>query len=178
MEVVAKLRYYRQSPRKVRLITDLIKGLNTSEALSELQFANKTAARQVIKLIQSAVANATHNFSLDANNLFIKNITVDSGPTLKRWRARAFGRASMIRKHMSHVTITLDEKVHGQRKRLEAEREPKPSTFSAGDVATKPSENEESPHITQERVESHDLKPSIQKKSMGFMPKIFRRKAG
>jgi len=110
MEVKAILKNYRQSPRKARLVANLVRGLNVLEALNQLKFKQKKACRQIAKLINSAKANAVHNFSLKPNNLYIKTITVDQGPTLKRWRARAFGRAGQIKKRTSHIKIILEEK--------------------------------------------------------------------
>ncbi|MBI4359499.1 MAG: 50S ribosomal protein L22 [Candidatus Jacksonbacteria bacterium] len=111
MEITAKLRHYRQSPRKVRLVTDLIRGKDAHTALNQLQFAGKRAALPIQKLLSSAMANAVNNFSLKKENLYVKKISVDGGPVLKRWMPRAFGRASEIRKRTSHVTIVLDEKI-------------------------------------------------------------------
>ncbi len=109
MEVNAKLRHLRMSPRKVRLVADVIRGMTTEEAEYQLMYLSKAASRPILKLLRSAIANAENNFKLDKNNLYIKQITVDQGPTLKRWRARAFGRAAEIRKRSSHVVIVLDE---------------------------------------------------------------------
>jgi len=109
MEVKAKVRYLRVSPRKVRLVIDMIRGKNVAEALDILTFSNKWAKRPIVKLLDSAVANAKHNFSLEEDNLYIKSIRADGGPMLKRWRPRAFGRASTIRKRTTHIEIILDE---------------------------------------------------------------------
>src|SRR3990167_3616596 len=109
MEVIAKLRYYRQSPRKVRLVTSFLHGSMLEDALINLRYMTKRAAQPIIKLIESAKANAIHNFSLDPKNLYVKSIIVDTGPTIKKWRARAFGKAATIRKRTSHVTVTLAE---------------------------------------------------------------------
>ena len=111
MEIKAKLRYYRQSSRKVRLVLELIKGLDSQDALAQLEFLNKRAARTITKLLKSALANAENNYSLDPSSLYIKKVYVDQGPTLKRWRARAFGRAASIRKRSSNVTLVLEEKL-------------------------------------------------------------------
>ncbi len=110
MEVKAKARFIRMSPRKVRLVVDLVRGMTVKEAQSQLKFMKKAAAVPVSKLLNSAVANAVHNFNLDAQNLYIKEILADGGPVLGRWRARAFGRAAPIRKRTTHISITLDEK--------------------------------------------------------------------
>lgn len=109
MEIKAKAKFIRMSPRKVRLVIDMIRGKQVEEALDILNFSNKWAKRPVIKLLNSAIANATHNFNLQKNNLYIKTIKADGGPMLKRWSPRAFGRAGMIRKRTAHIEIVLDE---------------------------------------------------------------------
>ncbi len=106
----AKLRFLRMSPRKVRLVVDLVRGLDVDKALAQLRFSQKDAARPVRKLIESAVANAVNNHKLNRESLFVESIAVDQGPTIKRFRPRAFGRATMIRKRMSHITLTLAER--------------------------------------------------------------------
>jgi large subunit ribosomal protein L22 len=110
MESKAKLRYLRMSPQKVRLVVDLIRDKNVGEALEILEFINKAAARPVSKLIKSAVANASQNESIDVDTLYVKNIYVDAGPTLKRIMFRAMGRANRILKRTSHISVVLDER--------------------------------------------------------------------
>ncbi len=110
MPITAKLRHLRISPRKVRLVTDLVKGLSVEEAEKQLKFLNKKAARPVLKLLNSAIANAQHNASLAKEILYVKDITVEPGPTLKRWRPRAMGRSAPIMKRTSHINIILDQK--------------------------------------------------------------------
>jgi len=109
--ITAKLKHLRISPRKVRLVTNLVKGLNIKEARQQLRFVGKRASEPVSKLLNSAVANAKNNAGLEEENLYISNITVDPGATLKRWRPRAMGRASSIMKRTSHITLTLKELV-------------------------------------------------------------------
>jgi large subunit ribosomal protein L22 len=109
MEVRARLRFVRVSPRKARLVADLIRGKGSGEALNILTFTKKAAAKILIKLLKSAVANATQKKTIDIDRLFIKKVTVDQGPTMKRYQPRALGRATMIRKRTSHITIILDE---------------------------------------------------------------------
>ena len=111
MEVTASLQQYRQSPRKVRLIADLIRGKRVSDALLELDFMVKRGAAPMKKLLSSAVANAENNFKLTRDTLVVKKITVDGGVTMKRSMPRAFGRAYPIHKRTSHITIILDEGV-------------------------------------------------------------------
>ena len=110
MKVIAKLNNLRISPRKVRLVADLIRGLDVSDAKVQLNFLIKRSSRPMLKLLNSAVANASHNFKLDENNLYISELIVNEGPTLKRIMPRAMGRAFYIRKRTSHITLVLEEK--------------------------------------------------------------------
>ena len=98
------------SPRKVRLVVNTIRGLSVSAAETRLSFLPKLAAQPVLKLLRSAVANAEHNFKLDKSNLYVRHIVADGGPTLKRFRPRAFGRAAPIRKRTTHISLILAEK--------------------------------------------------------------------
>jgi large subunit ribosomal protein L22 len=109
MEVRAVTRYVRISPRKARLVTELVKGKPVEEALTILRFVPKKAARLVDKTLRSALANAEQNSNIDVDTLYIKRIFVDGGPQMKRWRARAMGRATKIIKRSSHITVILDE---------------------------------------------------------------------
>jgi len=108
--IKAELKNHRQSARKVRLVADLIRGKKAEDALTLLTFTVKRASDPVRKLLESAIANASHNFDIKSNDLFVKEIRVDEGPTLKRFRARAHGRASAIRKRTSRILINLDTK--------------------------------------------------------------------
>lgn len=110
MEVIAKARYIRMSPRKVRLVADLVRGLDVTAAEAQLRFYRKAAAMPVLKAILSAKANAEHNFKIAPGVLYVKRIMVDGGPTLDRWRARAFGRAASIIRRSAHITVILDER--------------------------------------------------------------------
>jgi large subunit ribosomal protein L22 len=109
MRVRAQAKYIRQSPYKVRRVLDLVRGLPVEEARHVLSFTDRRAAGTVRKVLDSAVANAEHNHALDADELFIAHAYADEGPTLKRWRPRARGRATRIRKRTSHITIVVSE---------------------------------------------------------------------
>jgi len=111
MEVTAKLKFIRVSPKKVRLPAGLIRGLDVEKALMQLQFSKKNAALSLSKLLKSAIANAEENEDLKRNNLFVKEITVDGGPSLKRWMPKAMGRATPLVKRSSHITVVLAERV-------------------------------------------------------------------
>jgi large subunit ribosomal protein L22 len=110
MEVTARLRFVRVAPRKAQLVADLIRGKGSEEALNILVFTKKAASKIIIKLLRSAIANATQKKSIDIDRLYIKKITVDQGPTMKRFQPRALGRATTIRKRASHINIVLDER--------------------------------------------------------------------
>src|ERR1700753_1112887 len=104
---VARARYVRMSPMKVRRVVDLVRGMPVGQAASVLQFAQQAAATPVAKLVASAVANAENNFDLDPSTLVISTITVDEGPTMKRFQPRAQGRAYRIRKRTTHTTVEV-----------------------------------------------------------------------
>lgn len=111
MEVTAKLRYLQASPQKVRLVADQIRGKNVQEAANILLLSKKSAASSMHKLLQSAIANAENlDDQLDVDRLFVKEVFVDGGPTLKRIRPQPMGRAFRILKRQSHVTIKLDSR--------------------------------------------------------------------
>ena len=112
MQSVALLKYVRVSPRKARLVADTVRGKDVSEAMELLKFMPKKSAPIIGRLIWSAVNNAREmKSSVDPDQLFVKRITVDGGPTLRRWRPRAHGRATRIRKRTSHIRVVLDERV-------------------------------------------------------------------
>jgi large subunit ribosomal protein L22 len=106
-QVRASARYLRATPRKARLVADQVRGMPIEDARSLLQFSPRGAARDIQKLIDSAAANAENNHDLVADDLEIAEIRVDEGPTLRRWRARARGRATRIDKRTCHVSVVL-----------------------------------------------------------------------
>ncbi len=105
--ITAKSKYIRQSPYKLRLVLNLIRGLPVSEALDILKFTKRKASDEITKVIQSAMANAENNFGLNSSDLYISKAIADEGPTLKRFRPRARGRAGRINKRTSHLIIEL-----------------------------------------------------------------------
>ncbi len=109
MEARAVAKYLRISPQKARLVADVVRGMPVGQALQTLSFMPKKAARMIKKVLESAIANADQNPNIDVDVLYIKKITVDQGPQLKRWRPRAMGRAYGIRHRLSHITIVVDE---------------------------------------------------------------------
>lgn len=109
----ARARHVRMSPTKVRRVVDLVRGMPTAQALGLLQYAPQSASEPVAKVIASAVANAEHNDGLDPDRLIVSEAYVDEGPTLKRIRPRAQGRAYRIRKRTSHITVVVSESPAG-----------------------------------------------------------------
>lgn len=114
----AFLKNYRQSPRKVRLVGDLIKGKQTKEATVMLSFLAKRAGTPILNLLSSAIANAK-NIGKDENNLFVKELRVDKGIVMKRMMPRAMGRGARINKRTSHISILLEEKIAKKKEKIQ-----------------------------------------------------------
>lgn len=172
MEIKFHLRYLRIAPRKVRLVADLIRGKKVTEAETILNFTVKKAAKPLLKLLKSAIASAIHNFQKEKENLYIKKITVDEGPKLKRWRARARGQAFEIQKKTSHITLVLDE--IEKKEKEETKKEIKKEEITKEEKEVK---KEEIKTKTKERkkpiLEKKVAVPKVEKR----IKKIFRRKA-
>ncbi len=109
MEAIAKAKFMRITPRKARLVIDMIRGKKVDQALAILNFTPRAASKIVTNLLKSAVANASQKEGVDINNLKVKTICVDQGPSMKRFMPRAMGRASQIKKRTSHITVVLEE---------------------------------------------------------------------
>jgi len=110
MEVRAVAKNVPRSPRKVRLVVDVVRGRSVNEALAMLRFMPQSAARDVYKVVKSAASNAENNYEMDINDLIVSRIYVDEGRTLKRFRARAHGRVAPRLKRSSHITAVVDER--------------------------------------------------------------------
>lgn len=123
MEVKAYLKNLRISPRKVRLVAGLIRGKNAIDAKHQLTFLVKRSSDPMLKLLNSAIANAKNNAKISEENLIVSKIFVDGGPVLKRHMPRAFGRAFAIRKRTSHITIVLTDKTKSSEVKPEAKVE-------------------------------------------------------
>ncbi len=164
MLIKAKLNYLRIAPRKVRLVADLIRGQEVAKALSQLQFLNKKGADVLMKLLQSAIANARNDFQIKESNLFISKITIDEGPKLKRWRAISRGRAAPIQKKTSHITLILDTTEEQKQKKVKKLIKIKKETKVDKTVKI------EKPKL---RIEKEIIKQKIERGTR----RIFRRKA-
>lgn len=110
MEAAAKLKFSRISAQKARLVADQVRGLPVERALNILRFSPKKAARLIVKVLESAIANAEHNEGADVDELKVKTICVDEGPSYKRMSARAKGRGNRIIKRTSHITVAVADK--------------------------------------------------------------------
>jgi large subunit ribosomal protein L22 len=191
MEVKAYAKSLRMSPRKVRLVVDLIRGKKVASALAQLQFSPRAATLPISKLVKSAVANAKHNYDLVEDNLFIKSIFVDGGATLKRSMPRAQGRATPIRKRTSHITVVLGELVDSGKKEARNVAVDKPvelklaATPGAEIAEAKPATKKTSKKadtevvkdIVDPRREGRGPKQAGATKK-GFTGKMFQRKSG
>ncbi|GGH74890.1 50S ribosomal protein L22 [Compostibacillus humi] len=113
MQAKAVAKTVRIAPRKVRLVVDLIRGKDVGEAIAILRHTRRGASPVVEKVLKSAIANAEHNYEMDPDNLVISEAYVNEGPTLRRFRPRAQGRASKINKRTSHITVVVSEKKEG-----------------------------------------------------------------
>lgn len=113
MEAKAVAKHIRVSPRKARQVIDLIRGKDVGEAFAILRFTAHKATLPISKILKSAVANAEHNYELNSDALYVKEAFVDEGPTIKRVMPRAQGRADMIKKRSSHITVVVSEKKEG-----------------------------------------------------------------
>ncbi|MDD2372024.1 MAG: 50S ribosomal protein L22 [Syntrophomonadaceae bacterium] len=109
-EARAVARYLRVSPFKARQVADLVRGKDIDEAVGILRYTNKKSAPLINKVLKSAIANAEHNNDMDSDELYVSEIYVDEGPTLKRMRPRAYGRADVRRHRTSHITVVLRER--------------------------------------------------------------------
>ncbi len=110
MTATAGIKMLRMTPQKVRAVADQVRGQKVQEAIDTLTFSRRRAARPLLKLLRSAVANADQKGGIDVDNLFVKELLVDKGPTMRRWMPRARGMATPILKRTSRVRMTLDEK--------------------------------------------------------------------
>lgn len=178
MSAIAQLRNLHIAPRKVRLVADLVRGKTAEEAGALLNFTVKRAAGPILKLLNSAVANAKNNFQLNPNNLYISKITVDEGPKMKRWMPRARGSASEIQKKTSHIYLALDEidksKKVKEMKGTEKALAPVPLSGTAAGKEKAPKPGTE---LYPAKPGRQDLKAEIKKSAnLRGVKKIFRRK--
>jgi large subunit ribosomal protein L22 len=179
MIVSAKLKNLRKSPRKVRLVSSLLKGMDAVKAKDELKFLVKGSAPFFEKLLAGAVSNAENNFGLDKSNLYIKDIVVNEGSKLKRWLPRAHGRASLLLKRTCSVEVFLAERVEGKGRKKVVKQEIKDvKKMEVEEKIGKEEIKEEKKEMLKEKDEKEFLEEK--KKGVGekgFLKKVFRRKS-
>ena len=187
------------SPKKIRLVADLVRGEETDKALSLLRFNQKAGAKPVAKLINSAIANAVNNFELKKDNLYIKEIRVDEGSVLKRWMPKAHGRATPIRKRSSHISLILGEIKEGDEKKVKKTKAEKPVKLTVKPKEedgvkikekSKKEEEKDGLHIEKVNIDRNKKIIDITREGRhghakieggshkGFAGRIFRRKSG
>lgn len=172
MEIKAKAKNIRMSAKKVRLVLDVVRNMPVDKALDQLKFVNKKAALPVSLLIKTAIADAGHNYNLEASNLMIKELKADEGATMKRWMPKAFGRAGQIRKRTCHISVILKEIVDSGKKEARVVKADDPVKLDDIAKDVKKSETKKDAKL--------EKKADIDKDSTGkgFASKVFRRKSG
>lgn len=168
MEVKASLKHLRMSPRKARLVIDVIRKMPVDAALAQLQFINKLATEPIAKLIKSAIANGVNTYNLEASNLYIKEIRSDEGVMLKRWMPRAHGRATSIRKRGCHLNLVLAEIKESGKKEKKVVKTAEP-------VKLEKLAKESEKGLSKTTLKANK---DQSKKAAGEKTKMFRRKAG
>lgn len=176
-EVKAFARYIHVSPRKLRLVADMVRKTNVDAALEQLKFSSKKASLPLSKAINSAIANAVHNFNLNRENLYIKSVTIDGGPVYKSYAPRAQGRAFIERKRTSHINVVLESRENKSSK--------KRKTF----FAAKPASEEVKKNVDQQESGSVSTKQSgvkqapktdekLKQQKISLKRRLFNRKSG
>ncbi len=175
MLVEAKVKYVRIAPRKVRLVADAVRGMKAEEAQKVLHFVVKKSTNPVLKLLNSAIANAEHNFNMKKENLYIAEIKVDGGPIIKRFRPRARGSTSAIQKKTSHISIKLGEIAgkESKRKSVKKEKQPKIKTVYQTEKPKEESVKEQDSKVRK----SSNKNVEKQKEQKAEKKTIFRRKS-
>jgi large subunit ribosomal protein L22 len=185
MRVNAKLNKIRIAPRKIKLVTDFIEGLDVARALEQLDATVKTGVRPIEKLLLSAISNGENNFGIDRDNMYIYRITVGAGPALKRWMPKAFGRAGRILKRTSQIELILEERVPGKGRKTKEQME---KEKKAREAKKKKIEKEAEEKRAEEKKEEKKNEPAFEKtaeskevkkveKKGGLTSRIFRRKS-
>jgi large subunit ribosomal protein L22 len=179
-EVKAFARFIHMSPRKLRLVADLIRRARVDVALEQLRYSSKNAALPITKLLNSAIANAVHNFSMNREDLVVKAITVDGGPVMKRMLPRAQGRADIMKRRMAHINLILESRPKTKSKKSRSiftRTSATPATDAAKPVNTE---------VEEGKVDQHQDKPkavpkneqALKKQTSTQKRRLFNRKSG
>ncbi len=192
MRVNAKLNKIRIAPRKIKLVTDFIEGLDAAEALDQLNATVKTGVRPIQKLLSSAISNGESNFGIDRDNMYVYRIIVGAGPALKRWMPKAFGRAGRILKRTSQIELILEERVEGKGRKSKDQMEKEKKEREKEKIRQLAEQKEAEEKRVKEKkdgkkgeqafektAESKEVKnpPAGGEKRGGLVSRIFRRKS-
>ncbi len=183
MKVTARLNNIRIAPRKTKLVADLIRGLDIPEAVNQLDTTVKKTSPAMKKLLLSAVANAENNFGLDKDNLYVYEVIVGAGPTLKRWMPKAFGRAGEILKRTSKIKLVLEERVEGKgrktKEQMEKEKKARMEERRKKEKEMAKEDAEEKKELPKNMAEKDKDMEKGKKEAVkkGWTNKIFRRKS-
>lgn len=184
-KVTAKLNNIRIAPRKARLVATFVKGMDVAEAVAQLDANVKRTGPFMKKLILSAVANGENDFGFDKDNLFVSDVQVGAGPTMKRWMPKAFGRAGHILKRTSKISLTLEERVEGKGRKSKEEMEEekkkrlaeKKKKLKEAEKETEESKEDSKKAQGERREESKDVEKGNKSIKNKIGEKIFRRKS-
>ena len=191
MRVSAKLNNLRIAPRKIRLVTNLIKKMDVDSALDQLEVNIKKGSLPIKKLLESAISNGENNFGVARDNMYVYDVSVGAGTTLKRWMPKAYGRAGQILKRTSKIELILEERIEGKgrktkkqmdkerKARIEEKRKAEKERIKEQEAAEKSGKkavSEEKSSIPEKAIEAEKPKKIIDKKG-SWGSKIFRRKS-
>ena len=185
MKVSAKLNNFRMPNRKVKLVADLIIGMDIKDALNQLDGTVKKTSPFLIKLLESAIANGENNFGIDKDNMYIFDVIVKEGITLKRWMPKAYGRATPIRRRSSHIEIIIEERVEGKGRKTkdQLDKEKQARIDAKNKLEKEAIENQEKDEKEVKATEKTEVKAKATKSDSkasdkGWAKKMFNRKAG
>ena len=189
MKVSAKLNNLRIAPRKTRLVGNLVKGLDVQEALNQLEVNVRSTCPHLKKLLKSAIANGENNFGIDRDNMYILDVVVEAGPSLKRWMPKAYGRAGKILKRTSKIELILEERIEGKgrksreqmekekKKRLEDKKKEQKEMEEKEKATLGGKEKAETQNRQTERAKEIIKEKKSEERGKGIINKIFRRKS-
>lgn len=176
--VTASARHLRLAPRKMRLVTNLLRGMPVNQALVQLAHTNKKGAPMVFKLLKSAVANAKNNFSLETDHLYIKSIATDMGAVMTRYFPRARGSAFPIRRKTCHVSVVLEERKSGKAVKSRVELFKKKSEATEASVDQKDATSEKAPKTLGRKSEIGKTEQQVKMNKAQNKRRLFNRKSG
>jgi large subunit ribosomal protein L22 len=179
-QVKAFARYIHQSPRKLRLVADLVRKSNVDRALEQLRYTSKNAALPISKVINSAIANAVHNFNLKKEDLFVKSITVDGGPVYKRMEPHAQGQGFIVRKRTSHISVVLEARTSTGKKSRRSIFTARPKTQEI-ESSDKPTGEHSEGKVEEEnakKIKAPKAQEKVKRNIVDLKRRLFNRKGG